>query len=107
MTVEEYLAALQELAAAHPGARVMATDAGDDYDPGGDYDARPAWSERDQVIYADSGEEETTGTHFVCLICKRELPAERGHALSPGGSWICTDRKECADFHDAQLPQLP
>lgn len=56
MTVEDYIARLVELAAAHPGARVIATDPGDDYHEGGEYDAVPGWSERDQVIWVDGSE---------------------------------------------------
>lgn len=53
MKVEQYIQRLQQLAADHPGARMIATDYGDDYHEGGEYDVAPQWSERDQVIAAD------------------------------------------------------
>lgn len=56
MTGEEYLAALGQVVAKHPGARVMVTDCETDYHVAEDYEAVPVWSERDQCIYADGSD---------------------------------------------------
>ena len=60
MTIEQYLSRLQDIANEHPGARMMAFDPGNDYNPGGEFDSMPEWSERDQVVYSDvwEGEEQ-------------------------------------------------
>lgn len=59
MSIEEYIARLQAIAAEHPGKPVRAWYPGEDGGtvPPAVFDAVPEWSERDQVVYADASVE--------------------------------------------------